>query len=91
MVFYSLPRSHTHAHSIISPSLTNPHAPTPHLRRYAAWSQRYKAAARSIGDRTLKMFAVAEELEQAFDLAGVTAIEDKLQDGVQQVWHIWLF
>ena len=51
---------------------------------YNEWSVRYKAAGKDIGQRKLKMEAVAEDIEKGMDLIGITAIEDKLQDGVPQ-------
>ena len=50
---------------------------------YEAWDSKYQAAARSLSeDRDTTMNAIAEELEKNFELVGLTAIEDKLQEGV---------
>eukprot|EP01006_Ploeotia_vitrea_P037446 TRINITY_DN66130_c1_g13_i1.p1 TRINITY_DN66130_c1_g13~~TRINITY_DN66130_c1_g13_i1.p1 ORF type:complete len:1244 (+),score=678.78 TRINITY_DN66130_c1_g13_i1:33-3764(+) len=49
---------------------------------YAKWSEEYEAASRSIGNRAEKMNAAAESIEQNFEILGVSAIEDALQDGV---------
>lgn len=52
---------------------------------YEEWDAKYQAAARSLSeDRESKINAIAEELEKDFELVGLTAIEDKLQDGVPQ-------
>ena len=44
----------------------------------------YQAASASIDDREQRLAAVAETIELDFELVGVTAIEDKLQEGVPQ-------
>lgn len=52
---------------------------------YEKWDERYQEAARSLSeDRDHKINIIAEELEQNFELVGLTAIEDKLQDGVPE-------
>jgi len=52
-------------------------------QEYDDWDVKYQAAARSLTeDRESKINAIAEELEKNFELVGLTAIEDKLQDGV---------
>ena len=52
-------------------------------KEYEAWDARYQSAARSLSeDREAQINAIAEELEQNFELVGLTAIEDKLQTGV---------
>jgi phospholipid-translocating ATPase len=52
--------------------------------RYAQWRQRYHEATTSLTNRQERIEAVADEIESDLDLAGVTAIEDKLQDGVPE-------
>ena len=49
---------------------------------YASWDRRYQEAARSFQGRDAKLDALGMEMEQDLELIGVTAIEDKLQDGV---------
>ena len=51
---------------------------------WVAFNTTYQAAAASIDDREQRLAAVAETIEQDFELVGVTAIEDKLQEGVPQ-------
>ncbi|KAG5892815.1 hypothetical protein JTB14_033381 [Gonioctena quinquepunctata] len=48
------------------------------------WKQRHQEAAVSMEGRDEKLDAIYEEIERDMDLIGVTAIEDKLQDGVPQ-------
>lgn len=48
------------------------------------WKQRHQLAAVSLEDRDEKLDAIYEEIETDMMLLGVTAIEDKLQDGVPQ-------
>ncbi|XP_074033598.1 ATPase phospholipid transporting 8B isoform X2 [Leptinotarsa decemlineata] len=48
------------------------------------WKQRHQEAAISMEGRDEKLDAIYEEIERDMDLIGVTAIEDKLQDGVPQ-------
>lgn len=48
------------------------------------WKQRHQEAAISLEDRDEKLDAIYEEIERDMELIGVTAIEDKLQDGVPQ-------
>ena len=50
-------------------------------KQYTAWATRYHAAETSIKDRDAKRYALMEELEQELQVMGITAIEDKLQDG----------
>lgn len=52
---------------------------------YAQWSQRYGEAQLSMVDRQAKMDDVAETIETDFTLIGSTAIEDKLQEEVEEV------
>ncbi|KAK9806980.1 hypothetical protein WJX72_009386 [[Myrmecia] bisecta] len=51
-------------------------------QEYADWNVCYQEAASSLEGREDKVAAVAEDLERDLELLGVTAIEDKLQDGV---------
>lgn len=51
---------------------------------YAAWKKTYQAATTSLVDRQKRIEEAAELLEQNFELAGATAIEDKLQVGVPE-------
>lgn len=49
---------------------------------WSRFNNRFQAAAASIEHREEKLAAVAEQIEREYTLLGVTAIEDKLQDGV---------
>jgi len=49
---------------------------------YTDWFKKYQDASTSIENREDKLMAVAEEIEQDFEIVGATAIEDKLQVGV---------
>ncbi|XP_036318105.1 phospholipid-transporting ATPase ID isoform X3 [Rhagoletis pomonella] len=51
---------------------------------YMDWLQRQQIAAVSLDAREEKLNAMYEEIESELILVGVTAIEDKLQDGVPQ-------
>jgi phospholipid-translocating ATPase len=51
---------------------------------WSAWEKKYQEAATSMEERDEKISIVHEELESELILAGVTAIEDKLQDGVPE-------
>ena len=51
-------------------------------QEWAEWDQRYQQAAGSLDDRDKKIAECMREIEVDIDLIGVTAIEDKLQDGV---------
>ncbi|GAB4813241.1 hypothetical protein N2152v2_000287 [Parachlorella kessleri] len=53
-----------------------------HEDDYVEWDARYQEAATSFEDRDTKMNNLGNEIEQDLELVGVTAIEDKLQDGV---------
>jgi hypothetical protein len=48
------------------------------------WKQRHQEAAISLDGRDERLDAIYEEIERDMVLIGVTAIEDKLQDGVPQ-------
>ncbi|KAK9839881.1 hypothetical protein WJX81_008363 [Elliptochloris bilobata] len=49
---------------------------------YDAWHGEYREAAGSLDDREARIAAVAERIERDLELVGITAIEDKLQEGV---------
>ncbi|KAL3419672.1 phospholipid-translocating P-type ATPase [Phlyctema vagabunda] len=49
---------------------------------YTAWKATYMEATTSLADRQKKIEDAGEMIEQRFDLAGATAIEDKLQKAV---------
>ena len=51
-------------------------------KEYAEWRQIWDAAATSLSNRGMMIEKAAELLEVNFELAGATAIEDKLQEGV---------
>ncbi|KAL6876062.1 hypothetical protein HDV57DRAFT_150574 [Trichoderma longibrachiatum] len=51
---------------------------------YAEWKAAYKEAETSLVDRQERIEIAAEKIEEHFELAGATAIEDKLQDGVPE-------
>jgi phospholipid-translocating P-type ATPase (flippase) len=49
---------------------------------YKAYNEAYVAASTALEDREAKLDACAELIEKSMQLLGVTAIEDKLQEGV---------
>uniref|UniRef100_A0A8B9BFE1 Phospholipid-transporting ATPase n=1 Tax=Anser brachyrhynchus TaxID=132585 RepID=A0A8B9BFE1_9AVES len=51
---------------------------------YCEWSRRHQEASILLQDRAWQMDSLYEEMEQNLELLGVTAIEDKLQDGVPE-------
>lgn len=51
---------------------------------YARWKEIYREAETSLVDRQKLIEDAGELIEQNFELAGATAIEDKLQDGVPE-------
>lgn len=51
---------------------------------FNSWRLRQQEAAVALSDREDKLDAIYEEIECEMQLVGVTAIEDKLQDGVPQ-------
>ncbi|XP_041980875.1 probable phospholipid-transporting ATPase IM isoform X4 [Aricia agestis] len=53
-------------------------------RGFAEWKRRHHAAALALHDRDERLDAIYEEIETDLVLLGVTAIEDKLQDGVPE-------
>ena len=53
-------------------------------QQYQEWNGHYELAASSLADREARIAAEAEKIERGLELVGVTAIEDKLQEGVPQ-------
>ncbi|XP_066840114.1 phospholipid-transporting ATPase IK isoform X2 [Anser cygnoides] len=51
---------------------------------YCEWSRRHQEASILLQDRAWQLDSLYEEMEQNLELLGVTAIEDKLQDGVPE-------
>ncbi|KAM4066437.1 haloacid dehalogenase-like hydrolase [Hirsutella rhossiliensis] len=51
---------------------------------YARWKQLYREAETSLVDRQRLIEEAGEQIETKLELAGATAIEDKLQDGVAE-------
>ncbi|OLN86964.1 putative phospholipid-transporting ATPase DNF3-like protein 2 [Colletotrichum chlorophyti] len=51
---------------------------------YASWRKIYQAATTSLDNRQEKIEAAGELIEDKLDLAGATAIEDRLQEGVPE-------
>lgn len=51
---------------------------------YNEWKEIYREAETSLNDRRQKMDDASEMIEQNLELAGATAIEDKLQEGVPE-------
>eukprot|EP01137_Pigoraptor_chileana_P004563 Opistho-2@2687 len=49
---------------------------------YALWSDKYMAATMAVDDREARVDEMAAEIEQKMELLGVTAVDDKLQEGV---------
>ncbi|EFQ29697.1 phospholipid-translocating P-type ATPase [Colletotrichum graminicola] len=49
---------------------------------YSSWRKIYQGATTSLDNRQEKIEAAGELIEDKFDLAGATAIEDRLQEGV---------
>lgn len=52
-------------------------------QQYEAWAEQYKSACASMGDRNSQVAAVCEAMECDLTLLGATAVEDKLQVGVE--------
>ncbi|CAG8534453.1 2443_t:CDS:10 [Funneliformis mosseae] len=52
--------------------------------QYNSWSRKYNEAASSLTDRSEKIDAVSELIENELILLGATAIEDKLQEGAPE-------
>ncbi|PVV02336.1 hypothetical protein BB560_003215 [Smittium megazygosporum] len=65
---------------------------------YEEWAERYADAASSLNNRQAMIEQVANELERNMELAGITAVEDRLQEGVPETIealkragiHIWM-
>lgn len=53
-------------------------------QEYVGWKKIYMDATTSLVDRQNKIEAAGEMIEQGFELAGATAIEDRLQKGVPE-------
>lgn len=51
---------------------------------YKSWSKKFKDASSGVKDREWEMAEVCQQLERNLELLGVTAVEDKLQDGVPE-------
>ncbi|KAG9439248.1 hypothetical protein H6P81_019413 [Aristolochia fimbriata] len=51
---------------------------------YREWSLMFKEANSTLVDREWKLAEVCQKLEHDFEILGVTAIEDRLQDGVPE-------
>ncbi|GFP55583.1 putative phospholipid-transporting ATPase C821.13c [Trichoderma asperellum] len=51
---------------------------------YTQWKNQYKEAETSLADRQERIEIAGEKIEEEFELAGATAIEDKLQEGVPE-------
>lgn len=51
---------------------------------YTQWKNQYREAETSLVDRQERIEIAAEKIEEEFELAGATAIEDKLQEGVPE-------
>ncbi|KAL7922515.1 hypothetical protein ACQKWADRAFT_292662 [Trichoderma austrokoningii] len=49
---------------------------------YTEWKNQYREAETSLLDRQERLEIAGEKIEEEFELAGATAIEDKLQEGV---------
>ncbi|CAI4644718.1 BGP_1a_G0041740.mRNA.1.CDS.1 [Saccharomyces cerevisiae] len=54
------------------------------IGQYENWNKRYHQAKTSLTDRKIKVDEAGAEIEDGLNLLGVTAIEDKLQDGVSE-------
>lgn len=54
------------------------------IGHYENWNKRYHQAKTSLTDRKLKIDEIGAEIENGLSLLGVTAIEDKLQEGVSE-------
>lgn len=52
---------------------------------YADWNRRYETAKADLNDRERMVQNCVEELEQDMELLGVTGVEDRLQDKVEEV------
>lgn len=54
------------------------------INEYNVWSAKYQKAKTTLNDRREKVDQIGEEIENGLNLLGVTAIEDKLQEGVAE-------
>lgn len=54
---------------------------------FERWDREYQEAAGSLEEREKRIAEVAERIERDLEFVGVTAIEDKLQDGVPMAIH----
>ncbi|XP_078516479.1 phospholipid-transporting ATPase IC-like [Lissotriton helveticus] len=57
---------------------------------YIMWSEKHTEACVTLENRAKKLHATYEEIETDLELLGVTAIEDKLQDGVPETINLLL-
>lgn len=57
---------------------------------WEAWDARYQEAAADLDNRDARLAALYAEAEADLQLVGVTAIEDKLQEGVPEAIHTLL-
>ncbi|XP_069796468.1 phospholipid-transporting ATPase ID-like isoform X2 [Narcine bancroftii] len=53
-------------------------------KAFQDWSERHEEARRALENREERLASVYEDIEQEMTLLGATAIEDKLQEGVQE-------
>jgi magnesium-transporting ATPase (P-type) len=53
-------------------------------QEWREWNAAYRSAASQLEDREARVAAVAEKIERNLCLVGITAIEDKLQEGVPE-------
>lgn len=53
-----------------------------HPDEYEQWDKEYQQAAQSLEQREERIERAADRIERDLEFVGVTAIEDKLQDGV---------
>lgn len=51
---------------------------------FESWASRFRVASIALDDREEKLAEAADSIEREMVLLGVTAVEDKLQDGVQE-------
>jgi P-type E1-E2 ATPase len=55
---------------------------------YKKWSQHLETAATAIDDRETKLAEVYTLIERQLSFLGITAIEDKLQEGVKETLNL---
>ncbi|VAH28962.1 unnamed protein product [Triticum turgidum subsp. durum] len=58
------------------------------LEEYLEWSRLFKEANSALVDREWKVAEVCQKLEHSLDILGISAIEDRLQDGVPETIEI---